>query len=386
MTAAAPLASETAPSGQIESIQALRAIAALLVVLGHAAHETEAIGARVGLPAIDLSFMRWGIGVDIFFVISGFIMVHTSADLFGRPGAWRVFLTRRIARIVPLYWLLTSILLLGGLAVPQLLNVPLGDWQHILASYLFIPSLRGGDETRPVMALGWTLNLEMFFYVLFAGAMLLPLRRGMAALTLVIGGLALAGMLLQPEQVQLAFWTQQIILEFLFGCLLALLHRQGVSLPGPGAALLVVLGFAAMFRLHGLEAGETTLPALRWGIPAAMIVGGAALYRGDPPRLALLLTGLGNASYSLYLFHPFALRPLREVWIRLVGESLPLEIYISVAILVAAVASTLLYRWVERPIGRWLRFPSSRGTAREQRPAMDGSRWAKDGEAGHTAG
>ncbi|MGX1741434.1 acyltransferase family protein [Bosea sp. NPDC055353] len=386
MTTAAPPASGTAPSGQIESIQTLRAIAALLVVLGHAAHETEAIGARVGLPAIDLSFMRWGIGVDIFFVISGFIMVHTSADLFGRPGAWRVFLTRRIARIVPLYWLLTSVLLLGGLAVPQLLNVPLGDWQHILASYLFIPSLRGGDETRPVMALGWTLNLEMFFYVLFAGAMLLPLRRGMAALTLVIGGLALAGMLLQPEQVQLAFWTQQIILEFLFGCLLALLHRQGVSLPGPGAALLVVLGFAAMFRLHGLEAGETTLPALRWGIPAVMIVGGAALYRGATPRLALLLTGLGNASYSLYLFHPFALRPLREVWIRLVGGALPLEIYIAVAIAVAAVASTLLYRWVERPIGRRLRFPSATGTAREQRPAMDGSRWAKDREAGHTAG
>ena len=386
MTASAPPASGTAPSGQIDSIQALRAIAALLVVLGHAAHETEAIGAGVGLPAIDLSFMRWGIGVDIFFVISGFIMVHTSAELFGRPGAWRIFLTRRIARIVPLYWLLTSILLLGGLAVPQLLNVPLGDWQHILASYLFIPSLRGGDETRPVMALGWTLNLEMFFYVLFAGAMLLPLRRGMTALTLVIGGLALAGMLLQPEQVQLAFWTQQIILEFLFGCLLALLHRQGVSLPGPGAALLVVLGFAAMFRLHGLDAGETTLPALRWGIPAVMIVGGAALYRGAPPRLALLLIGLGNASYSLYLFHPFALRPLREVWIRLVGGSLPLEIYIAVAILVAAVASTLLYRWVERPIGRRLRFPSTRGTAREQRPAMDGSRWAKDGEAGHTAG
>ena len=92
MTAAAPSTRENAPGGQIETIQALRAIAALLVVFGHAAHETEAIGPRVGLPAIDASFMHWGIGVDIFFVISGFIMVHTSADLFGRPGAWRVFL------------------------------------------------------------------------------------------------------------------------------------------------------------------------------------------------------------------------------------------------------------------------------------------------------
>ncbi len=381
MTAAAPSTGAAAPAGQIEAIQALRAIAALLVVFGHAAHETEAIGPRVGLPAIDPNFMHWGIGVDIFFVISGFIMVHTSADLFGRPGAWRVFLTRRIARIVPLYWLLTSVLLIGGLIAPRLLNVPLGDWQHILASYLFIPSLRGGDEIRPVMALGWTLNLEMFFYVLFAAAMLLPLRRGMIALALVISGLALAGALLQPAQVQLAFWTQQIILEFLFGCLLALVHRQGVRLAGPGAVLLVALGFAGMFKFHGLDAEGAIPPALRWGLPAALIVGGAALYRGAPPRLALLLGGLGNASYSLYLFHPFALRPLREVWVKLVGGALPLEFYIVVAMTVAALASALLYRWVERPMGRWFRLPSSLSNSRRTRAANDGSSWSESREA-----
>jgi exopolysaccharide production protein ExoZ len=375
---------EAASAGQIESIQALRAIAALLVVLGHAAHETEAIGPRVGLPAIDPGFLHWGIGVDIFFVISGFIMVHTSADLFGRPGAWRTFLARRIARIVPLYWLLTSTLLVGGLIAPRLLNVPLGDWQHILASYLFIPSLRGGDEIRPLMALGWTLNLEMLFYVLFAGAMLLPLRRGMIALTLAIGGLALSGALLQPSQVQLAFWTQQIILEFLFGCLLALLHRQGFRLGGPSAALLVALGFAGMFKLHGLDVDGALPPALRWGLPAVLIVGGAALYRGAPPRLALALTGLGNASYSLYLFHPFALRPLREIWIKLVGGALPLELYIAAAIAVAALASILLHRWVERPIGRRLRLPSAIGAAREA--TAGGSGWTKSREAGQSTG
>ena len=194
MTAGTARTSRPRGPAQLQGIQALRAIAALLVVFGHAAHEAEAIAARVGVPAIDPSFLYWGSGVDIFFVISGFIMVHTSAELFGRPGAWRIFLGRRIARIVPLYWLLTSLLLIGSLFVPQLLNVPIGDWQHILASYLFIPSLRGGSEIRPVMALGWTLNFEMFFYLLFAGAMFLPLRRGMAALAVTLLGLALIGM------------------------------------------------------------------------------------------------------------------------------------------------------------------------------------------------
>ena len=385
MNMASPPAARAAATGQIESIQALRAVAALLVVFAHAAHETEAIGPRVGLSAIDPSFMHGGIGVDIFFVISGFIMVHTSADLFGQPGAWRVFLARRIARIAPLYWLLTSMLLIGGLLAPKLLNVPLGAWQHILKSYLFIPSLRDGDEIRPVMALGWTLNLEMFFYMLFAGAMLLPLRRGMVALALAIIGFALAGVLLQPVQVQLAFWTQQIILEFLFGCLLALLYRQGVRLPGPAAALMVSVGFAGMFRIQGLDAAATIAPALRWGVPAVLIVGGAALYRGAAPRVALLLVGLGNASYSLYLFHPFALRPLREIWIRLVGSALPLEIYILVAMAVAALASTLLYRWVERPIGRWLRFPSARNFSHENGAAPEEARWRKRPEFRRTA-
>lgn len=385
MTAASPPAAGPAATGQIASIQALRAVAALLVVFAHAAHETEAIGPRVGLSAIDPSFMQGGIGVDIFFVISGFIMVHSSANLFGQPGAWRIFLARRIARIVPLYWLLTSVLLIGGLFAPKLLNVPMGDWQHILKSYLFIPSLRDGDEIRPVMALGWTLNLEMFFYLLFAGALLLPLRRGMIALALAISGFALAGILLQPTQVQLAFWTQQIILEFLFGCLLALLYRQGVRLPGAIAALMVALGFAGMFRFHGLDAAATVAPALRWGGPAVLIVGGAALYRGAPPRVASLLTGLGNASYSLYLFHPFVLRPLRELWIRLVGGALPLEIYIAVAMIVAALASILLYRWIERPLGRWLRLSSARETSRATGPSPDGSHWREGQEAGHIA-
>lgn len=384
MTRGASPATGSAAAGQITSIQALRAIAALLVVFGHAAHETEAIGPRVGLNAIDPTFLHWGIGVDIFFVISGFIMVHTSADLFGRPGAWRVFLARRIVRIVPLYWLLTSALLLAGLVAPRLLNVPAGDWQHVLASYLFIPSLRGGDETRPVMALGWTLNLEMFFYVLFAAAMLLPLKRGMITLTLAIGSLALSGALLQPSQVQLAFWTQPIILEFLFGCLLALLYRQGARLPAAGAVLLLALGFAGMVKFHGLDAEGTIPPALRWGLPSVLIVGGAALYRGAPPRLALALTGLGNASYSLYLFHPFALRPLREIWVRLVGGALPLELYIAAAIAVAALASILLHHWVERPIGRRLRLPSATGTARQA--TTGGSGWAKSREAGHSTG
>jgi len=353
MTAISPQLSDPARSAQLQGVQALRAVAALLVVFGHAAHELETIAERIGHAPIDASVLHSGGGVDIFFVISGFIMVHTSADRFGRPDAWRTFLTRRIARIVPLYWLLTTALLVGALFAPRLLNVPIGDWQHILASYFFVPSMRDGNEIRPVMALGWTLNLEMFFYLLFAIAMLFPLRRGLVALGLTLSILALIGAIWRPTQVQIAFWTQPIILEFLFGCLLALVYRRGVRIPPVAAAALVTLGLAAMFRLPGVDDPALLPQVLRLGIPAALVVAGAALNRGGTPRFAWPLAVLGDASYSLYLSHPFALRPLRDIWVRLIGEALPLEIYLMVAIVVAACSAMLLYRLIERPMGMW---------------------------------
>lgn len=335
---------------QNSNIQALRAVAALLVVIGHSAHETQSIAAAVGRPAVDLSFANWGFGVDIFFVISGFIMVYTSADLFGRPGAWRLFLTRRIIRIVPLYWLLTTALLAGALIAPGLLNVPIGDWRHVLASYLFIPSLRIPGEIRPVMALGWTLNMEMFFYALFAGALLLPFRYGMIALSAAIGAFAAIGLVYRPEQVQLAFWTQSIILEFLFGCLLAVAYLKGARLAPPVAVALALFGLAGMFK----TAGEPALPeALRWGVPALLVVAGAALCAGSTWRPMLWLAIVGDASYSLYLVHPFVLRPFRSLWTHLIGGALPLGLYIVVAGLVATLASLLVYRWIERPTLRW---------------------------------
>lgn len=360
MTEVPSQAMRPARAAQLQSIQALRAVAALLVVFGHAAHESETIAERIGLAPLHTSFLHSGGGVDIFFVISGFIMVHTSAGLFGQPGAWRTFLTRRIVRIVPLYWLLTSLLLIGALFLPQLLNVPIGDWRHILASYLFLPSLRGGYEIRPVMALGWTLNLEMLFYLLFAAAMLLPLRRGMFTLGCVLLALALIGAAFQPSQVQLAFWTQAIILEFLFGCLLALLYRQGFRLPAIAAAASVTLGLAALLKWPGIDDPSWLPQVLRLGLPAALIVGGAALYDGAAPRLVLPLAVVGDASYSLYLFHPFALRPLRDIWVRVVGTNLPLEVYMVVAIAVATLSAMLLYRLVERPLTIWFKRPSHR--------------------------
>src|SRR5947209_12231521 len=143
---------------QLVSVQILRAIAALSVAIGHAQafiaipmdKQGQAFGWNFLLP--------WGAGVDLFFVISGFIMVYSSEKLFAAPGGGGTFGWRRLTRVVPLYWC-AMLLLLAKSALQQ---KPLPDAASVVTSFLFIPWVaQGGEIPRPFYELGWTLNYEM---------------------------------------------------------------------------------------------------------------------------------------------------------------------------------------------------------------------------------
>ncbi|MBV8664280.1 MAG: acyltransferase, partial [Hyphomicrobiales bacterium] len=264
--------------GVVPNVQICRAVAALIVVIGHSLHDLDTLAARAGV-ALAPSAINWGAGIDIFFVVSGFIMVYVAGDEFGAAGASRRFLIKRVARVAPLYWLVTSALILGSLVAPSLLNVPIGGARHILASYLFIPDWRPDmSVVRPVMALGWTLNYEMLFYLVFGCAMVLPLRLGAAAMTALFVAAALLKSLLQIEQTQLAFWMDPLTLEFLFGVYLGLARRAGWRLSTPAAIALALAGLILVTTALP-EAAGLMLSAnfLRYGLPATMLVGAAAL-------------------------------------------------------------------------------------------------------------
>ncbi len=333
------------------NLQVLRALAALSVVVAHALHENEALVSVTGRAAVDGSAWNLGFGVDIFFVLSGFIMTHTAASEFGKGGAPLRFFLRRCARVIPLYWLLTSVMLLGALVAPSLLAVPIGSFSHVLASYFFIPSGRGVDEIRPVLALGWTLNYEMLFYVFFAAALLLPIRAGIIWLSVLMIGMALLGNLVDPGRVQIAFWTNPIILEFLFGVHVALIFRSGVRIGGATALGLTAIGLLGFVRISTLW-NDAALPQfLRSGVPAALFVLAAAIGPVLPQkRIILWAVALGDASYSLYLSHPFVLRPMRAVWAETIGGSLPLGMFVVCATLGAAIFALALFRGVEKPL------------------------------------
>jgi exopolysaccharide production protein ExoZ len=279
---------------RLSSIQVLRAIAALLVLV---AHQGPVIGAFGEAPDAvpDLSFGTFG--VDLFFVISGFIMVHTAGKLFGQPGAAVQFLSRRLLRIVPLYWALTAALIAGPLikygALPKETSL-----QHLLASFLFFPTLSPQGTPEPVFTVGWTLNYEMLFYVLFALALFLRRDLALISLTAVLFILPLVPFSSLP----FSFWSDSIIFEFAFGMWIGWLYSRGMRLSGLIGILIAAAGM--IVAIYANQAGLNLTPRIAWwGIPAALIIAGIALSDLEVPFFLFPLVALGDASYALYLVH-----------------------------------------------------------------------------------
>jgi exopolysaccharide production protein ExoZ len=280
-------------------------------------------------------------GVDLFFVISGFIMVYSSEPLYGQPGAARQFFSRRLARIVPLYWVTT------GLAI-WLMSRPY-DLQTVLKSLFFIPYRVGDGNIQPLHGVGWTLNFEMFFYVLFAMAVGWSRKIAVPALSVGLVLIVFAGFLVQPSIAPLQFWSDPIILEFVAGMLIALAYNHGIRLPG---LLRIVLVPASIGVL--LWAGEQHLPSgprlCLWGLPAATIVACTVLgLRRDPPRwLAAPVKLLGDASYAMYLLHPLVIAVVFRLW-QLGLNHYPMYTVLLVAIVVAQALSIGTFMFFERP-------------------------------------
>lgn len=334
---------------RLDGIQWLRGAAAALVVVEHAKNVISTELLKLAPGESPLSIFPFAAGVDIFFVISGFIMAHASAPLFGRPGSWRPFMIRRIARIAPLYWLLTSVMIVLFAAIGSRMWRESG-WGAIAASYLFLPANNPEGQIFPMLVTGWTLNYEMAFYAVFA--LFIGFGRPVAlsltvATILLVAGLGLA---FAPTATALRFWTDPIILEFAAGIgLFALFQRTGLTLGGGMRAALVILAVVALALQPPYAAGLAR--ALGWGVPAVMIVAAALPGRLTPPpsRGAEIA---GDLSYAIYLVHLPVVLVLQHLLRRWPDPLVWFGLFpVLVAILTIA-AAWLLHATVERPILR----------------------------------
>ena len=235
-------ARENSPANFL-TVQALRAVAALLVVLLHA---FETWGERVDPSAPGVNWDNGAAGVDVFFVISGFVMVISSRRLTGKAGAALTFLRHRVVRIVPLYWLMTTVKILAVVALGGVVLRTGLDFNFVAGSYLFLPVVDSAGHFRPVLPVGWTLTYEFLFYLLFAAALALRID----ILRIVIPGLGLiaAAALFRTET--WPAWTilfDTIVLEFVFGVMLAKWTLRGFRLPPAIAGGLRVRWFCVRF-------------------------------------------------------------------------------------------------------------------------------------------
>jgi exopolysaccharide production protein ExoZ len=313
----------------IISIQYLRAFAALLVVLHHARNPEP----WLYNPIAEFQFASRG--VDIFFIISGFIMYTAARDEQVATFGWR-----RIWRVIPLYWLATLAVVGIGLASGSGFSR-----LNIARSLALIPfeNPTFSGKVWPVLVPGWTLTFEMFFYAIFALG--LTARRVVGLSTVIVLGLVGIGLLISPTGAAAVTFTSPLMIEFAIGLWLGVAYRH-LRFPALWPLLPVGIVLLPMAEFAGLP---SILPGL---VPAVSIVTGALALeqRIQVPRFA---TGklLGDASYSIYLSHTIIMIGSTKII-----EQLPLTgpvqfaTMIGTTMLVAALGGVAVYRWIERPL------------------------------------
>jgi peptidoglycan/LPS O-acetylase OafA/YrhL len=339
---------------QLITIQAARGIAANLVVLSHLCIVEAKYTAGGVLPA----FTFYGIaGVDLFFVLSGFIMVAVAGHYTGAID----FLWRRVTRIYPTYWLASLVVLGLAIFVPTIVNssvnVPISLW----CSFLLIP-----DRTVPLLAVGWTLVHEMYFYLAFATflALRIPIFAGLITWGLVL----LLIMATIPDKVAslpvLRLVTSPLTAEFMMGAIVGILWRKhfasaaiAIGVAGLFSLVLAIVYVAPMLSLatsQHLEAWRVVI----FGFPSALIVYALAAVEHLHPsmRTGKLLVSLGDWSYATYLTHVLAISAIGRMLALFVpnggvGASLAL---IAVGLLIANISGAGVHIFFERPTLSWL--------------------------------
>jgi exopolysaccharide production protein ExoZ len=342
-------------------IQALRGIAASLVVLSHAFGPLTDHGI---LPAwfTPVGYSFGGLGVATFFVISGFIMITMAYEDFGHVSKATAFARRRIVRIVPTYWIATFV----AFTLYTMLSIGLSKvptWGELLESLTFIPySTNPAADMQPVLGQGWTLNYEMFFYALFALALTLPRRIGLPALFLTFVGIVAGGSLLKPfddlshATTVLTFLSDPMILLFAAGIGIGVLKKKSdwcVRYPFQITLALIAVQLAVIviFRIPSRVPFPASIATWLPGILAVAVCAFAApsTRRGSFESLSEIL---GDASYSTYLFHIFIVFALGRVFPVTILFGVP---FVLAALIASNVFGIVFFQVVERRLSRFFR-------------------------------
>ena len=356
-----------------QSVQYLRAFAALFVLLGHSMSAVTDLCSDGKCAFIR---PRWatGSGVDLFFLISGFIMLVSSKDLFQKRGAGAKFISKRLIRIVPLYWLSTVIFI----ALTTIFRNETTDLRHFISSILFFPWNPNAniEGISPVLSLGWTLNYEMMFYIVFASFIHLQRNNALFWIFFTLLSLVTLGQFVSQDEIPLFFWSRPIILEFAAGMMLGeLAIRQRITLSPPVRFLflvpLILLLWNPLPELRGTKTPNELIRVIAWGGPMFCLL--LAAISGPVPMFRVFdraIGRLGDSSYSLYLLHPFCTMTTMILF-GLIHKYYDVILYpapiLVAAIFLSCTVAIASYSFFEKPFGAFLR---DRIAVRPRRPGL----------------
>jgi exopolysaccharide production protein ExoZ len=338
------------------NVQVLRGVAAAIVIWVHA----QLLVSSDAVPAFLRQF-GYG-GVDLFFVISGFIMMHTTRGrVLGPVAFWK----RRLIRIVPLYYFFTIMTVLLAVLLPDMMRSTQARFDQVVPSLLFLPFEKTPGRLYPVYYLGWTLNFEIFFYAIFGALLLVGYRVRVIAVTALLSALALAGHWISSPAshgVVIFFYTRPILLDFALGVLVAHCLPVSANVRRSLWWLLLAAGglwmaFGGVFFGFGHDAVAPPMDTvLRFGLPAALFVAGAVGLERSGIRIGTRLARrTGDASYSIYLSHYFFVGIVVAVTSRF-SLGVGTQYFLACVTCVAAVAlGILVYGFLERPLAGDLR-------------------------------
>ncbi|MFC0398979.1 acyltransferase family protein [Paraburkholderia rhizosphaerae] len=324
---------------KLNSIRILRAVAATTVIVHHVMITNgTAFGA---------------FRVDIFFVLSGFVI---ALALSASTITVREFVASRVARVVPLYWLMTFVVFCGALVRPDLFNSTTANVVELLKSLFFIPYTKESGQVYPMLFVGWTLNYEILFYVVTAAALLLMRERRFVFIALTLGTLYFVAMIAHSSDAFGRFFAEDRVLEFPLGFVTWYVWKRGVRVPAklalPGALAMYALMTCAEWALPGSP------PLVRNGLPSFTLLMCALSLEESirDNRATRALMYIGDASYATYLSHPFVVESMRKLLPKVLhGFNIRAPLGAVVAVICATCIGCLFYRYVDRPLFRFVR-------------------------------
>jgi exopolysaccharide production protein ExoZ len=325
---------------KILSIQYLRGLAAISVFFFHVS-EAEGWGFIIGSA-----------GVDVFFVISGFVMWVTTFD---RQVSAATFLLRRAERVVPLYWIATFVTAAIIWLRPQFFGYPDASLVNLVRSLSFVPHIID-DQLAPIIIQGWTLTYEMLFYSIFAFTLFAqPRLRALLSIGSIML-LAAVGLIVTGYFGQL---VRPIILEFAAGVAIGVIWTNSKAPSAGLAGLAVMIGLVLLIVQNFVDL-DIPRP-IEWGIPAVLVVAGSIFYEKAVPILKIpALEFFGNASYSIYIWHAATLAVSAGIFMRL---HMPDWLFVT-AYMTASFSLTLgAYLVLEKPIIAFFRAENGRRAA-----------------------